>query len=138
MEFAYILGSFGVEITVVEMLDSILPLEDAEAVEVLRKEFVRRGVKILTGTKAEGLSRTKDGAVVSLVSKDASKSQITVDQVLVAVGRAPNTEGLGLESIGVRLERGYVVVGDYGETSVPGRLRDRGCGPHASPGPCGG
>ena len=120
MEFAFMLSSFGVEVTIVEMMGRILPLEDAETVEVVRKEFVKRGVTIHVGTKASGVKKTKDGALVSLTAKDSSQLDVTVDQVLVGVGRAPNTEGLGLEAVGVVLERGYVTVGDYGQTSVPG------------------
>lgn len=120
MEFAYMLSSFGVDVTIVEMMDRILPLEDSEVVEVVRRAFEKRGVKILAGTKASGLRKTPEGAVVSLVAADSTQSEVTVDQVLVGVGRAPNTEGLGLESVGVKTERGYIPVGDYGQTNVPG------------------
>ncbi len=120
MEFGFILNSFGVDVTIVEMLDRILPLEDAETVEVIRKDFLKRGVKILTGTKASGVEKKKDGLLVKLSGKEAGQSEVSVDQVLVAVGRAPNTEDLGLEALGVEMERGYVTAGDYCRTNVPG------------------
>ncbi len=119
MEFAYVMNAFGVEVTLVEMLDTILPLEDSETVEVVRRDFVKKGVKILTGTRAEGLERKPDGAVVRLSGKDGTKTEVEADQVLVAVGRAPNTENLGLEALGIRTEKGFVPVGDYGQTAVP-------------------
>ncbi|HRZ90607.1 MAG TPA: FAD-dependent oxidoreductase, partial [Spirochaetia bacterium] len=119
MEFAYVMNSFGVEVTLVEMLDTILPLEDSETVEVVRRDFVKKGVKILTGTRAEGLERKPEGAVVRLSGKDGAKTEVEADQVLVAVGRAPNTENLGLEALGIRTEKGFIPVGDYGQTAVP-------------------
>jgi dihydrolipoamide dehydrogenase len=119
MEFAYVMNAFGVEVTLVEMLDTILPLEDPEAVDVVRREFVKRGVKILTGTRAEGLEKKPDGAVVRLSGKDGTKTEVEADQVLVAVGRAPNTDNLGLEALGIRTEKGFIPVGDYGQTTVP-------------------
>ncbi len=120
MEFAYVMNSFGAEVTVVEMLDRVLPLEDAETVAVVHKEFSRRGIKMLTGTKAAGVKKTASGLAVSLTGKEGGGQIVEADKVLVAVGRAPNTEGLGLEEIGVGLEKGFVRTGDYYETAVSG------------------
>jgi len=120
MEFAHIMNSFGVEVTVVEMLDRVLPLEDAETVAVVVKEFSRRGIRLLTATKAAGLKKTSSGLEVKLAAKDGSEQTLEADKVLVAVGRAPNTEDLGLEKIGVGLERGFVRTGDWFETAVSG------------------
>lgn len=120
MEFAHIMNSFGVEVTVVEMLDRILPIEDAETVAVIEKEFARRGIKMLTGTKAAGMEKTASGVTVRLEGKDGNVSTAEADKVLVAVGRAPNTENLGLEKIGVVLERGFIKTGDYYETAARG------------------
>ena len=120
IEFAYVMNAFGVEVTVVEMLPQILPLEDPEVVPVVEKDFVKRGVKFHVGTQAVGMERTSDGVQVRLQRGNDSPITVEADKVLVAVGRAPNTEGLGLEKIGVALEKGFVKVGDYYETSVRG------------------
>jgi len=120
MEFAHIMNSFGVEVTVVEMLDRILPIEDAETVAVIEKEFSRRGIKMLVSTKAAGMEKTDSGIKVRLEGKAGTASSVEADKVLVAVGRAPNTENLGLERIGVVLDRGFVKTGDYYETAVRG------------------
>lgn len=120
MEFAHVMNTFGVEVTVVEMLDQILPLEDAETVEVVARDFKKRGIVMHTGTKATKLDRKKSGVTLSVEDKAGKSSTIDADLLLVAVGRAPNTEGLGLEQIGVTLEKGFIVTGDYYETAVKG------------------
>ncbi len=118
MEFAHVMSSFGVEVTVVEMLDRILPNSDAEVVDVLYKEFNRRGIKMLTSTKAKKLQKNKDGVVVTVEGADGKTEDLKGDLLLVAVGRAPNTEDLGLEALGIKLEKGYIRVGDYFQTDV--------------------
>ncbi len=120
MESAYIMGSLGSEVTVVELMDRILPLEDSESAAILAKECSKRGMRILTGTQATGLERAKARLSVGLKTKAGEGLLVEADKVLVAVGRAPNTEDLGLEALGLRLERGFVAVGDYQESSVPG------------------
>lgn len=116
MEFAHVMNAFGVEVTVVEMLDQILPLEDPEAAAVLEKDFKRRKITMLTGAKASTLSKTGNGVKLTLDNGD----ELAANMLLVAVGRAPNSEDLGLEDIGVETEKGFITVGDYYETSVPG------------------
>lgn len=123
MEAAYVMASFGVQVTVVEMLNRILPMEDAEAAAVVRSAFEKRGVKFLTETKAFSLDRPAKGPLVLSVgpaSSQASAEKIEAEAVLVAIGRAPNTADLGLEALGVRLDRGYVEVGDWYETAASG------------------
>lgn len=120
MEFAYVMNAFGVEVTVVEMLDSILPLEDSDVVDVVRKDFKSHGITMMTGTKATGLERGKKGLIVSVEDKNGKSQKLEADRLLVAVGRAPNTENLGLENVGVTTERGFITVGDYYQTSVKG------------------
>ncbi len=121
VEFAHVMNAFGVEVHLVEMLDQILPLEDAEIAEVLVRSFKKRGIKIYTSTKASGYSKGKGGVKVALEGAGGSgKQELEVDQILLVVGRAPNTSGIGLEKIGVKLEKDFVVVGDYYQTSVPG------------------
>lgn len=117
MEFAFVMNSFGVEVTVVELIDRILPLEDREAAAVIAKDFEKSGITMLTGTKATGLKKGKT-LEISVQDKDGKESVIKSEKILVAVGRAPNTENLGLEDVGVTLDRGFVRVGDYYRTSV--------------------
>jgi dihydrolipoamide dehydrogenase len=119
MEFAHIMSTFGVEVTVVEMLDRIIPNADPEAVSVLEKDIRRRGVEIMTSTKAEKLTKNKSGVKLEVSGSDG-KQTIEAEMLLVSVGRAPNSEDLGLEKVGVKTEKGYITVGDYYQTDVPG------------------
>lgn len=117
MEFAYIMNAFGVQVTVVEMLPRILPVEDHETAAVVEKAFVKRGVKFHVGTKA--VSVKKGSGVELTIEKDGKTEVLQADKILVAVGRVPNTAHLGLEALGVGLDRGFVQVKDYYQTSVP-------------------
>lgn len=118
VEFAYILNSFGVEVHLVEMLDQILPLEDEETAAVVAKSFKRRKIKMYTATRAERCEKTAAGYTVYLKTGEKENS-VTMDKILVAVGRTPNSENLGLKELGIATERGYIKVGDYYQTSVP-------------------
>ncbi|MFP4010325.1 MAG: dihydrolipoyl dehydrogenase [Spirochaetaceae bacterium] len=120
MEFAHVMNSFGVEVTVVEMLDQILPNSDAEAVAVLHREFKRRGIKMLTGMKASDMQKGKGGVSITATDKDGASQRLEAEMLLVAVGRAPNTGELGLEKVGIEMNRGFVSTGDYYRTSVEG------------------
>lgn len=118
-EFADIMSSFGVAVTLVELMDHIMPLEDAEAVAVLDKEFRKRGIGIYTGTRAESLEKSDSGIILN-ASHDRGAERIEADHLLVVTGRSPNTRNLGLETIGLRTENGFVVVDEFGRTTVPG------------------
>ncbi len=120
VEFAYVMNSFGVQVRLVEMLPQVLPLEDSEVAAVLAKELHRRGVTIATSTRAVSMAARGGDLEVSLEDKEGKRSQVAAEKVLVAVGRAPNTENLGLEKAGVKVEKGFVTVGDWYQTSVPG------------------
>jgi dihydrolipoamide dehydrogenase len=120
IEFAFVMSSFGVEVTVVEMLDRILPLEDEEVVNVLYKDYKKRGITFLTGTKAAKLAHKKSGLTVTVEDKSGKSRELEAEKLLVAVGRAPNSAELGLEDLGVKTERGFIVTKDYYQTSVPG------------------
>lgn len=120
VEFAHIMNSFGVDVHLVEMLDRILPLEDDEVTELLRKSLMKRGVTIDTTTKALSFKKTATGAEVTLENAAKEQRTVVVDKVLVVVGRAPNTEEIGLKEIGITTDRGFVPVGDFGETIVRG------------------
>ncbi|MBN2600996.1 MAG: dihydrolipoyl dehydrogenase [Candidatus Marinimicrobia bacterium] len=118
VEFAYILNSFGVEVHLVEMMNQILPLEDEETAAVVAKSFKRKKIRMYTSTLAERYEKTGDGYRVFL-KEGETDSEIIVDKILVAVGRTPNSENLGLEEFAIKTERGFIEVGDYYQTSVP-------------------
>ncbi|MEW6534167.1 MAG: dihydrolipoyl dehydrogenase [Candidatus Auribacterota bacterium] len=118
-EFAYIMNAFGVEVHLVEMLDRVLPLEDEEIASVLENDFSKKGIKIYTGTKATGMSKKEDGITVHL-EQGEKKLTVEADKILVAVGRAPFTDRLGLENVGLKTEKGFIPVGNYYQTKVPG------------------
>jgi dihydrolipoamide dehydrogenase len=119
VEFAHIMHSFGVEVQVVELLDRLLPIEDEESSAVLTRSFKKRKIGMHTSTKATGMKSTKDGIVLSIEKKDGEKAELKAEMLLVVVGRAPNTEGIGLEKVGVKTEKGFIQAGDYYQTSVP-------------------
>ena len=119
VEFTHLLNAFGVEVHLVEMMDRILPLEDAGSVAVLDKALRRRGVTIATATKALGMETASSGARVTLEDRAGTRTTVETDQVLVVVGRTPNTGGLGLERLGIELDRGFIPVGDGYRTKVP-------------------
>ncbi len=120
MEFAYVYRAYGAKVTVVEMLDRVLPLEDAEAGSVVAKSFERAGIDLRVGTRVEAVEVTENGVRLS-VSKDGQTDVLAGDKVLVAIGRAPNVDGLGLEAVGVALaERGgWIQVDGQLRTSLP-------------------
>jgi len=118
MEFAYIMNAFGVQVTVVEMMPRILPVEDHETAAVVEKAFVKRGVKFHVGTKAASLKKTGSGVELT-IEKDGKADVLKAEKILVAVGRVPNSENLGLEALGVKLDRGFVTVKDYYQTDAP-------------------
>ena len=124
LEMGYVWNAFGAEVTIIEALDRILPLEDAEAAALVRKIFEKRGVKFITGAFASAGSRGPKGLGLDLKpAKEGAAgfpSRVDADAVLVAVGRVPNSAGLGLEEIGIALERGFVPVDDYGQTAAKG------------------
>jgi dihydrolipoamide dehydrogenase len=104
MEFAYVLKNYGVEVTVVEFLPRALPNEDVEVSKEIEKQYKKLGVKILTGTKVEGIvDEGADGPVRVTVSRDGTTEELKADKVLQAIGFAPNVEGYGLEAAGVAL-----------------------------------
>ena len=102
------------------MLPSILPQEDPEASELVAKSFAKQGVRIKTLTKAISCEKNKGVLNITLEGPDGARETLEADKLLVAVGRTPNSEGLGLEKIGVQVEKGCVKVGNYYETGVSG------------------
>ncbi len=120
VEFAHVWNSFGVEVHLVEMMDRILPLEDAEAVQVLARSFQKRGVQMSTSTKAVSLQKSGSGVSVVLEDKAAKRTTVEADLILVAIGRTCNTDTIGLDKVGIVAEKGFIPVGDYNQTKVPG------------------
>jgi dihydrolipoamide dehydrogenase len=120
MEFAYFYASLGTKVTVVEFMDNILPREDKDVSKEMEKIFKKQGINILTGTSVEKVDSSGKQCVVSIKTKDGKADTITCDVVLSAVGITTNLEGLGLEEVGVKTDKGLVTVNDYYATNVAG------------------
>ncbi len=118
LEFAYIYSGFGTKVTVIEMLPRILPTEDPEASEVLAKALSRRGVKIAVGSKVQEVEDTAAGKRVVFECEGECQA-VEAEMVLMAVGRRAATAGLGLEEVGVAMDRGRITVNQALQTSVP-------------------
>jgi dihydrolipoamide dehydrogenase len=120
IEFASFYRTLGAEVTVVEVLPQILPVEDAEVAAFARKQFERQGIKILTGAKVTKLDKKSDGVVATIDDGNGKTQTLEVDRVISAVGVVGNIENLGLEKLGVKTERGTIVIDGFCKTSVPG------------------
>lgn len=120
IEFASFYRTFGVEVTVVEVMDRILPVEDAEISEMAAKAFKRQGMRLLTGAKVESLDKAKDSVTATIKLSDGKTEKITTERVISAVGITGNVENLGLEELGIKVDRGHVVVDQWLETSAKG------------------
>jgi dihydrolipoamide dehydrogenase len=119
-EWANVFHAFGSRVTLVELLPTVLPVEDEEIGRALGRSFSRRGIDVRTGARVERIDEGDDGALVCTVTgSDGQQEQIAATRVLVAVGRRPVTDGLGLEAAGVATERGWVVVDDHLRTNLP-------------------
>ncbi len=119
IEFASFYRNMGAEVTVVEVLDRVLPVEDAEISAFARKAFEKQGIKIITGAKVTGVSKGAD-SVTATIEAGGKAQEITVERVISAAGIVGNVEGLGLEGTGVVVERTHVVIDDYCRTGEPG------------------
>ena len=120
VEFASFYRSMGAEVTIIELLPQIMPVEDAEIAGLARKRLEKRGIKILTDAKVAKVEKTADGVTAHVELKDGSKQQISGEKLISAVGVQCNIENLGLETVGVKTERGAIVIDHYGKTSVDG------------------
>ena len=120
IEFASFFRTLGAEVTVVEVLPQILPVEDAEIAAFARKSFEKQGIKILTGAKVTKLDKGADGVTATIDDGKGGTQTLAVERVISAVGVVGNIENLGLEKLGVKTERGTIVTDGYGRTSVPG------------------
>jgi len=119
MEFAHVFHSYGAEVTVVEMLPNVLPLEDEEVSKEVEKQFNRAGIKTKTGTRVEKVEAGDKGVTIT-VSKDGETETLQAEKALIAIGVAPNSENLGLDAVGVQTERGFIQVDDTMQTNVAG------------------
>jgi dihydrolipoyl dehydrogenase len=120
IEFASFFRTFGTEVTVVEVLPQILPVEDAEIAGLARKALEKQGIKFLTSAKVTKLDKKADSVTATIEDAKGATQTITVERVISAVGVVGNTENLGLEKLGVKVERGTIVTDGYSRTNVPG------------------
>ncbi len=120
VEFSTVWNAYGVDVTIVEMLPRIVPLEDEEISSELEKAFKRRKIKVLAGHKVEAVETTATGVRVT-VSANGEAKVLEAEQALVAIGFRPNSKGLGLEEVGVKIsERGFIEIDERMATNVPG------------------
>ena len=116
VEFGYLLSAYGTKVTIVEMLDRLLPLEDEEVSAELKRRFTRQGIEVLTGAKVESVEDTGKGVRVKLLDAEKKAQTLDAEKLLTAIGFAPNTKGYGLETTGVTLT-------DRGAVGIDGRMR---------------
>jgi dihydrolipoamide dehydrogenase len=120
IEFADFWNAFGVEVTVIEFMPRILPIEDEEISASLTRILKKKGMKILTGTKTTGVKVSGKSVTTSYAGPDGKEETVTAERVLMAVGVRANVEGIGLEGMGVALDRGFIQVDDQYRTTSPG------------------
>jgi dihydrolipoamide dehydrogenase len=120
IEFASFYRDFGAEVTVVEMLDRVVPVEDAEVSDFLEKALAKQGMTILTGAGVESLSATATSVTAKIKTKDGKSADHQFSHAIVAVGIVPNTENIGLETLKIETNRGHIVTDPMCRTNVPG------------------
>jgi dihydrolipoamide dehydrogenase len=120
IEFASFYRTLGAEVTVVEMLDRIIPVEDEEISAFALKAFKKQGMTILTGAQVEKLEKSASAVTVHVKGKDGKTQTVEVDRVILAMGIVGNVENLGIEALGVKVEKTHVVADGYGRTGVKG------------------
>jgi len=107
-------------VTVVEIMSQVMPVEDAEISALAKKQFERQGMKIHLEAKVARVEKGADSITATIENKDGSTEKITADRMISAVGVQANIEGIGLEAVGVKTDRGFIVIDGYGKTNVPG------------------
>ena len=120
IEFASFYRALGAEVTVVEMVDRILPAEDEEISKFAEKQFKKQGMAILTGATVDKLDKGGASVTATIKTKDGKTQSVEADRVVLAIGITGNTENLGLEALNVKVDRGHIVVNEWLETSRPG------------------
>jgi len=119
VEFASIYRSFDTEVTILEMLPRLVPLEDEDVSKELARVYRKRGINYFTGAKVEKVEKTKTGVAVT-ITVDGKQQKIEAEKILIAVGRRPRTENIGLEKTKIKPERGFIKVNGYLQTDEPG------------------
>ena len=120
IEFASFYRTLGADVTVVEVLERVLPVEDAEISQLAQKAFIKQGMKIRTSATVEKLEKGRDNVTATLKAADGRTETVAVDRVILAVGIVGNVENIGLEQAGVKVEKTHVVIDQWGATGVPG------------------
>jgi dihydrolipoamide dehydrogenase len=120
IEFASFYRSMGADVTVVELLPQVMPVEDAEIAAFAKKQFEKQGLKILLDAKVTKVEKSGNSVTAHVEQKGGKVEKITADRLISAVGVQGNIENLGLEELGVKTERGCIVIDGYGRTNVPG------------------
>ena len=120
IEFASFYRTMGCEVTVVEVMAQVLPVEDAEIAALARKRFEKQGIKIMTSTKVVKVEKKTDSVVCTLEDDKGAKSQLEAERLISAVGVVGNVENIGLEKLGLKMDRGCIVTDGLGKTNVPG------------------
>jgi dihydrolipoamide dehydrogenase len=119
VEFASIYKSYGTDVTVIEVLPRLVPVEDEEVSKELLRVYKKRGINCLLGAKVDKVEKTKNGASVSLTTADGKPQQLEVEKVLIAVGRAPQTDDIGLDKTKIKAERGFISTNEWMQTAEP-------------------
>ena len=120
VEFASIFKRFGTDVTVVEMLPRVVPVEDEDISKELERNFRKQQIRVETGARAENVGKTETGVRLQLTTKDGKQEVLEAEKLLVAVGRKPNTENIGIENTRVELDRGFIKVNEWQQTAEPG------------------
>jgi dihydrolipoamide dehydrogenase len=120
VEFASIYKSFGTDVTLLEALPRLVPVEDEDISKELLRQFTKRGIKSMVGVKVEKVEKTKNGVSVSLTDAEGKKQTLEAEKILIAVGRAPNTGNIGLEKTKIKPDRGFIKVNEWMQTEEPG------------------
>ncbi|HLK66693.1 MAG TPA: dihydrolipoyl dehydrogenase [Bryobacteraceae bacterium] len=120
VEFASIFKRFGTDVTVIEMLPRVVPVEDEEISKELERNFRKQKIRVETGARAENIQKTPTGVKLTLTTKDGKQETLEAEKLLIAVGRKPNTEKIGLENTKVELDRGFIKVDEHQQTAEPG------------------
>jgi dihydrolipoamide dehydrogenase len=120
VEFASIFKRFGTDVTVIEMLPRAVPVEDEDISKELERVFRKQKIRVETGARAENIQKTGKGVTLTLTTRDGKQEQLETEKLLVAVGRKPNTENIGLENTKVELDRGFIKVDQFQQTAEPG------------------
>jgi len=120
VEFASFYRTFGAQVTLAEALQQILPMEDREIAALAHKSFQKQGVEILTSTKIVAVEKRENSVVATIEGEGGAKRSVEAERLLSAAGVVANVEGLGLEALGVKIERGVVAIDGHGRTNIPG------------------